>query len=143
MSVIQAYISGIYLCFKKKKDREPYDFYLWISFILLKDSLYIYSAETGDVRWEVFSCKWRKIEHHSRTQSADVDKQVSLGPHHPSCKTQGAASIKHKESLARNKCTQPTTGTQLPTVGKDRTVRHSRYAPVQFHCKRIKKKEAA
>lgn len=104
-------------------------------FLWLKDDLYIYSAGTGGVRWEVFSYKWKKIEHRNRTQSADVDTQVSLSPHHPSCKTQGAASIKHKESLVRNKHAQPTTGTgtKHPSVGKGRVGRQSQFAPVQFH----------
>lgn len=124
MSIIQASVSSIYLCLKMKK---IYNFYLWLYFLLLKDSLYMYSADTGGVRWEVFSCKWKKIEHHSRTESADVDTQVSSGPHHPSCKTQGAASFKHKESQVGNKCIQPATGTKRPTVGNVRITRNSRY----------------
>lgn len=83
-------------------------------FLLLKDYLYKYISGTEGVRRDAFSYKWRGTEHCSRTQSADVDIQVSLSPHHPSCTTQGAASIKHKESLVRNKHTQPTTGTGTP-----------------------------
>lgn len=92
-------------------------------FIAFKDDLYIYSAEIGGVGWEVFFCKRKKTEHRSRTQSADVDTQVSLSPHHPSCKTQSAASTKHKESLVRNKHAQPATDTKRPTVGKGRLVK--------------------
>lgn len=128
MSIIRGLYEQYLSVLKNEKDRKFYHFYLWLSFLLFKDGLYTYSVETGAVRWEVFSCKWKKIEHHSRTESADVDTQVSLGPHHPSCKTQGAASLKHKESLVGNKCTQPATGTKRPTVGSIRIARDSRYA---------------
>lgn len=67
--------------------------------------------------WEVFFCKLQRNEHHCLTQSADVDTQVSLSPYHPSCKTQGVASVKHKESLMGDEDAQPTPVTQFPTVG--------------------------
>lgn len=52
-------------------------------------------------------CKCKKTEGCSKTQSADDDTQVFSSPHYPSCKTQGAGSIKHKESLVRNKQARP------------------------------------
>lgn len=77
----------------------------------------------GCVGWGVFFCKTKKKEHHSRTQSADVDTQAPLSPHHPSCKTQGSASTEHKESLVRNKHAQPATGTERLTADEGRLAR--------------------
>lgn len=114
-------------------------------FLLLKDYLYKYISGTEGVRRDAFSYKWRGTEHCSRTQSADVDIQVSLSPYHPSCTTQGAASIKHKESLVRNKHTQPTTGTgtKLPSPGKGGMSWQSQFVPVQYYCKRKYKTKAS
>lgn len=104
------------MIFLKKKDRTSSNSYISLSFLLLKDGLYIYIVQ----RLEVFFYKRKKIEHRSRTQSADVDTQVSLSPHHPSCKRQGSSSTKHKDSLVRNKHSQPATGTERTTAGKGR-----------------------
>lgn len=76
-------------------------------------------------------CKCKKSEDCSKTQSADNDKVFS-SPHYPSCKTQGAGSIKHKDSLVRNKQARP-------NVDQGSLARHFYYAPVQFHCKKKKK----
>lgn len=73
-------------------------------------------------------------------QIADFYTQVSLSPHHPSCKTQGATSIKHKESLVRNKRAQPTTGSNLPTVGKGRMTFRIHSNPVSLQEKKEKQK---
>lgn len=43
-----------------------------------------------------------------------------LSPHHPSWKTQGAATTTHKESLARNKLARPNKGAKCANVGQVR-----------------------
>lgn len=88
-------IQAVLMCgFKRKKDRKSYDFYLWLSFLLPKASLYT-GAEIADEQWQVSSCKCYKFEHQGSARIVKVDTQVSSGSHHPSCKMQVEVSFKH------------------------------------------------